>query len=117
MVGDKRTPVAVDQVKFYTSPPAKYAEIAIISVDAGHDFKSDQVVADEAVERIKQEAASLGANGIILSTVGEKGAGTSVGMGYGSTVVGGKMVTNNSTIVMMGQRYKTISGTAIFTWP
>jgi hypothetical protein len=117
MVGEKRPPLNITEVKLYTTPPAKYVEIAILSVDAGHDFKPDQTVMDEAVERVKQEAAALGANGVIITSLGEKGSGSSVGVGTGTSMINGGVVTSNALMVMTGQRFKNISGMAIFVTP
>ena len=117
MVGEKRPPLNISEVKLYTTPPAKYVEIAILSVDAGHDFKSDQTVMDEAVARLKQEAASLGANGVLITSLGEKGSGPSVGVGTGTSLISGGMVTSNTLMAMTGQRFKNISGRAIFVIP
>jgi hypothetical protein len=40
MVDEKRASIDVSQVKLYMSPPEKFIEIAILNVDAGHDFRS-----------------------------------------------------------------------------
>jgi hypothetical protein len=117
LVGEKKTPVSPTLVKLYTTPPSKYVEIALLSVDAGHDFKPDQIVMDEAVEKLKEEAGALGANGVIITSIGEKGTGSSVGMGVGTATSKGNMVTGNSMMVVTGQRFKNISGTAIFVNP
>jgi len=117
MIGEKRAPLNTSEVKLYTTPPTKYIEIAILSVDAGHDFKPDQTVMDEAVTRLKEEAAAIGANGVILTSLGEKGGGSGIGVGTGTAMVNGKMATNNSMMVITGQRFKNISGMAIFVTP
>ena len=75
LVGEKRAPIAVSEVKLYTTPPTKYVEIAILNVDAGHDFRSAQDLMDTAIERLKADAAALGANGVVLSNVGDKATG------------------------------------------
>ena len=40
VVGTARSPLAPEQVKLYTKPPARYEEIAIVSADAAHDGAS-----------------------------------------------------------------------------
>ena len=44
---------------------------------------------DAVIERLKKEAASLGANGVLLQSTGSDGGGGSVGAGVGTTVGGG----------------------------
>lgn len=117
MIGEKRPPLIANQVKLYTTPPSNYIEIAILSVDAGHDFKPDQTVIDEAIARIKEEAAAIGANGVIITSLAEKGSGSSVGIVTGTSITNGNMGTSNGLMVMTGQRFKNISGTAIFVRP
>lgn len=40
MIGEKRSPIDISEVKLYTTPPPKYIEIAILNVDSGHDFRT-----------------------------------------------------------------------------
>ena len=65
MIGATRTPVDPSTVTLYVDPPTNYTTIAIIDVetDAGWD-KQDST--DIVVERMKEEAAALGANGSLL---------------------------------------------------
>ena len=77
MIGQARPAIPVDQVKLYLRPPAKYQEIAIIDASSRGAFAfSDQSKMDKAVQRLRVEAASLGANGILLEGAGEQFGGT-----------------------------------------
>jgi uncharacterized protein YbjQ (UPF0145 family) len=109
MVGEKRASIAASQVKLYTTPPAKYVEIALLSVDAGHDFRSAQDLMDTAIERLKADAASMGANGVLLNNVGDKVTGNAVGIITRPTTPGTPAIA-----AMRSQSYKTVSGTAIY---
>jgi hypothetical protein len=109
MVGEKRAPIAASQVKLYTTPPAKYVEIALLSVDAGHDFRSAQDLMDAAIERLKADAASMGANGVLLNNVGDKATGNAVGIITRPTAAGMPAIA-----AMRSSSYKTVSGTAIY---
>lgn len=112
MVGEKRAPIAANQVKLYTTPPAKYVEIALLSVDAGHDFRSAQDLMNSAIERLKVDAASMGANGVLLNNVGDKAAGNAIGIITHPTAAGMPAMA-----AMRSQSYKTVSGTAIYVEP
>ena len=100
VTGTKRTPLTPDQVKLYTEPPANYEVIAIVnaSSDAGW---TEQGSVDYAVEELKNQAAKLGANGVLLGATGE--TTTTVVGGYGSGYIYSIPVTA-----------KTVSGKAIY---
>ena len=65
MIGSSRLPVDPASVRLYVDPPPVFETIAIIDVEteAGWD---KQGATDIVVNRLKDEAAALGANGIIL---------------------------------------------------
>jgi len=109
MVGEKRASIDVSQVTLYTTPPANYIEIAILNVDAGHDFRSSQDLMDSAIERLKADAASMGANGVLLNNVGDKASGGAVGI-----VTRPSTSSMSSMAVVRSQSFKTVSGTAIY---
>jgi hypothetical protein len=118
LVGTQRPAIDPAQVKLYIRPPAKYEEVALVSADSKHaGARGAQAKMDAAVQRLKVEAAKLGANGIILSGVGDRYAG-SVGYGFGSaTAYGtGSSVTayGAGSTVSAPVYIKTASGTAIF---
>ncbi len=94
MVGQARPPISPDQVQIYLHPPAnKYVEIALLDTSSRNSFTfSAQGKTDAVMERLKGEAAKLGANGILLDGVGDQ-AGGSVGTGFGSATASGHSAT------------------------
>ncbi|MDV3470060.1 hypothetical protein RZA67_15160 [Stenotrophomonas sp. C3(2023)] len=91
MLGQARAPINPAEVQIYSTPPAGAIEIAQLESSSAVGFGT-QGQTDAAVERLKREAAALGANGVILMGVGSSGSpvGMSVGAGsYGSHVGGG----------------------------
>ena len=91
MLGQARPPVDPAQVRIYTTPPPGSVEIAQLESSSAVGFGT-QGQTDAAVARLKREAASLGANGVILMGVGSSGSpvGMSVGAGsYGRHSAGG----------------------------
>jgi len=69
-------------------PPTKYDEIAIIEASSKNSWSStDQGKTEKVVERLKKEAAALGANGVLLQGFGneiEAMVGTGSGTAYGT---------------------------------
>ena len=100
LTGEKRTPVLPKSVKLYTSPPQEYEVIGIVnaSSDSGWTQQGDM---DYAVTELKEQAAKLGANGVILSGTGESSSST-VGA-YG-----------NGAIYAVSSTAQTVSGKAVY---
>jgi hypothetical protein len=82
MVGQARPPISPDQGQIYLHPPAnKYVEIALLDTSSRGSFAiTAQGKTNVVIDRLKAEAAKLGANGILLEGVGDQ-AGGSVGTG------------------------------------
>jgi len=113
IVGKPRSPIAPDQVKLYTKPPAKYEEIAIISADAAHDFMGKQELMNISITKIKEEAAKVGANGVLLDSVGDLYTGSS-GFAVVPTAVTGAPVIGVGS--MNARTGKQASGKAIYVF-
>jgi hypothetical protein len=89
LVGTPRPPISPDQVRIYMHPPARYEEIAILESSSKDSWSfTAQGKTDKVIERMKDEAAKLGANGILLQGVGDQQVGT-VGGAYGSSTASG----------------------------
>ena len=71
VTGEKRTPIDFNLVKFYLETPENYEVIGLVkaSSDAGW---TEQDSVDYAIEELKRQASMLGANGVLLTTTGEK---------------------------------------------
>jgi hypothetical protein len=81
VIGNTRPAINPADVRIYTELPANYQKIAMVSADARNDFASQQNLSDNAIQRLKKEAAEVGANGILLN-------------GFGNYVVGSSGVVN-----------------------
>ncbi|HBK47522.1 MAG TPA: hypothetical protein DDZ67_14035 [Xanthomonadaceae bacterium] len=91
MIGQPRPPIDPALVQVYPTAPAGSQEIAQLESTSAAGFGT-QGQTDAAVQRLKREAAKLGANGVVLMGVGSErsGGGLSVGGGsYGGHVGGG----------------------------
>lgn len=91
MLGQARAPIDPAQVQVYSNAPVGSVEIAQLESTSAAGFGT-QGQTDAAVQRLKREAAKLGANGVVIVGVGSErsGGGLSVGGGsYGGHVGGG----------------------------
>jgi hypothetical protein len=89
MLGNSRPPTDPANVKVYAQPPARYEEIAIVEAAGSAFTVGAQRRTDALIERLKEEAAKVGANGLLLREMGQEAPG-SLGVGTGTTVgVGG----------------------------
>lgn len=97
IIGTSREPIDPDKVKIYADPPAKYQKIAIVEASSKNSWAAtDQGKTDKMIERLKGEAASLGANGILLQGVGDQNLGM-ISSGFGSATA---IVTGMSQMLM-----------------
>lgn len=114
LLGTPRPPIAPESVRVYVQPPPKYEQIATINASSqGSLALTSQQNMDKAIERMKKEAAALGANGVLLQGVQDQQTG-SIGSGVGNTSYG----SNSSVGVGVGGSFglynKATQGLAIF---
>ncbi|MGF1777965.1 hypothetical protein [Vibrio nomapromontoriensis] len=100
LVGEAREPIDPGSVRFYAEPPEIYETIALVnaSSDAGLTKQSS---IDYAIEELKNQAAKLGANGVLLGATGSNN----------SVMLGGQGTDYQYLIPVSEQ---TISGQAIY---
>jgi hypothetical protein len=88
LIGTARPPISPQSVRLYYRPPPQYEEIATIEAGSqGSMALTGQQNMDKAIERLKAEAAKVGANGVLLQGVQDTQGG-SIGVGGGSTSYG-----------------------------
>lgn len=91
LTGKTRPPIPPEQVTIYTSPPpGPYEQIAILDSSSRGSFAlTAQGKTDKVIERLKEEAAKLGANGVLLQNIQDRQSGSiGIGLGGGSGNVG-----------------------------
>ena len=75
IVGETQTPIDYTDVKVYTDYPDNYEEIAIMEASSDLSYKdlsiefTHQQKTNKSLERLKKEAASLGANGVVIQKI------------------------------------------------
>ncbi len=104
LVGQKRPAISAAQVRLYLEPPARYEQVALLDATSrGSMALTPQQRTNKAIERLKAEAAKLGANGVLLQGVQSQSTG---GVGYVDPSVG--------VAAIGGAIHKSGSGVAIY---
>jgi hypothetical protein len=118
LVGQARTPIAPEEVQIYSdSPSASFEHIATLKANSRSAFGSGGPEAeDKVIERLKIEAAKLGANGIILSSFSDSQSAT-IGTGVGSESYGNRSAVGVGVGGSFGIYKKTGRGEAIYVSP
>jgi hypothetical protein len=117
LVGTPRPPISPDSVRIYTQPPPKYQQIAHLDASSQGSFAiTSQQNMDKAISRLKEEAAKLGANGILLQGVQDQQSGA-IGAGGGNTSYGGNSATGVGVGGSVGIYNKAVTGLAIYVPP
>jgi len=117
LVGTPRPAISSEQVKIYLHPPATYEEIALLNSSSRVSWTlTAQQKTDKMIDRLKMEAAKLGANGILLQSTGDQRGG-SVGVASSTASVSG----NSANAIGVGSAIplyqKTGTGIAIYVPP
>lgn len=99
VTGTVRAPIPPAQVTIYLEPPAEFDVIGLVnaSSDAGW---TEQGSVDYAIQELKEQAAKLGANGVLLGSSGDRTTTT--------------FIVSGSVLVPVPVTAKTVQGRAIF---
>jgi hypothetical protein len=115
MIGQARPPVSPEEVQIYTRPPAgPYEEIARLQTSSGGSFSfTAQRKTDAVINRLKTEAAKLGANGVLLEGIGDQPSG-SIGTGGGTESYSSRSSVGGGVGINLGMSKKVGGGVAIY---
>ncbi len=118
IVGQVRAPIDPGDVEIYKSPPRHYEEIALLNASsAGGLWHASEAGTDEAIYRMKEEAAKLGANGVLLTSIVDRPGG-SLGIGIGGFGVSGgrsHVTAGGGGVSVAGPiMHKGVQGVAIY---
>ena len=99
VTGTARAPITPEQVTIYLEPPAEFEVVGLVnaSSDAGW---TEQGSVDYAIQELKEQAAKLGANGVLLVSTGERTTTT--------------FIASGSVLLPVPVTAKTVQGRAIF---
>ena len=117
LIGTPRPPISPESVRVYLQPPPHYEQIATITGSSqGSMAITSQQNMDKAIARMKEEAAKLGANGVLLQGVEDRQSG-SVGTGVGSSSYGSGSSVGVGLGGSFGLYSKAANGIAIYVPP
>jgi len=89
IVGQPRAPISPNAVRVFQMPPRHFERIAILDSPAGTSWIfPDRPSMDLGVSRLREQAAALGANGLLLQRVYDVPAG-GLNIGVGGFGYGG----------------------------
>ena len=117
LVGTPHPPIPPESVRVYTQPPPHFEQVATLSASSQGSFAiTSQQNMDKAIERLKAEAAKLGANGILLGEIHDQQTG-SIGTGVGSSSYGSGGGSSVGVGGSFGITNKAVNGMAIYVPP
>ncbi len=118
LVGGVRAPISPDSVQLYLEPPSRrYERIALLHSSSRRSWSfTSESKADVVVRRLKEEAASLGANGILLDEIADR-PGATVGTRVGTNYMGARGTTDLGIAVALPTSQRYGSGIAIYLPP
>jgi hypothetical protein len=118
LVGQARPPTTPEEVQIYSRPPSTpFEHIATVNANSKSAFRRGGPEAeDQIIERLKIEAAKLGANGVILNNFSDTQA-ASIGTGVGSESYGRRSSVGVGIGGSFGIYKKTGRGEAIYVAP
>jgi hypothetical protein len=117
LVGTARPPISPAEVKIYSHPPPTFEEIAILNASSNSVFSpGGQSTVDKVIQRLKDQAAKLGANGIILEGFSDRETG-SLGTGVGSSSASSNSAVGVGVGGSLGIYKKSGQGRAIYVPP
>ncbi len=96
VTGTKRGAISPDQVRLYSNAPPSYETVAAITASSNMGWTA-QGSQDYAIEELKEQAAELGANGILLGQATERR--TNIQGQYGPIPVVTQTVTGHAIYV------------------
>ncbi len=114
LIGPARAAISPTDVKVYTAPPPQAQQIALLDAHSDSVFgPGRQKTMDKLIERLKTQAAQLGANGIVLGDVSDRQTG-SIGSGVGSSSYSGSSAVGVGVGGSLGIYKKSGKATAIY---
>ncbi len=115
LTGTPRPPIDPSQVRiYYGPPPGGYEEIARLDVSSGAFTYGEQNKTNSVVEKLRKQAASLGANGVLFQGTADGYGGGGVSVGGGAGRYGGSTHTGLGVGVNISPRQKYANGIAIY---
>jgi len=71
VTGNPRTAINSSEVKIYLDSPSNYETVGLVEASSDVEFSS-QAAQDRVINELKEQAAKIGANGVLLLASGDK---------------------------------------------
>lgn len=115
LTGTPRAPINPAEVRvYYGDPGVPYEEIALLETSSGAFTYGEQNKTNSVMRKLTEEAASLGANGILFQGTADGYGGGGVSIGAGTGRVGGRSFSSGGVGVDISPRQKHGRGVAIY---
>ncbi|MEO6137521.1 MAG: hypothetical protein ABIP11_02500 [Luteimonas sp.] len=114
MLGPTYPPLSPEQVRIYYQPPPRYREVALLETESGGFTYGEQNKMNAVLNKLRVEAARLGANGVLFQGTQNGYGGSGVGVGVGGGHFGGHSGFGGSVGVDLSPSQKHARGMAIF---
>jgi len=117
LIGTPRPAISPTDVTVYAAPPPQAQQIALLDAHSDSVFgPGGQKSIDKLIDRLKSQAAQLGANGIVLGDVSDRQTGA-IGTGVGSSSYSGNSAVGVGVGGSLGIYKKSGKATAIYVPP
>ena len=115
VTGTTRAPIDPAMVRvYYSAPTVPYEEVARLDVSSGAFAIGEQAKTNDVIDRLRRQAAQLGANGVVLLGTADAGGGTGVSIGGHGGSLGGRGYSGMGVGVTVSPSKRHASGIAIF---
>ena len=117
LTGTARAPISPSQVKIYSHPPANFEEVALLTASSESSWAwTEQGKTNAVIEGLKKEAAKLGANGVLLQSLGTEGGGSGVGISSGQSYGSGGYAYGTGTTYFVSESHRSGQAVAIYVF-
>lgn len=115
LLGTPRPAIAPEQVRVYFAPPpGSYVEIALLETSSGGFTYGEQNKTDAVLDKLRVEAAKLGANGVLFQGSEQGYGGSNIGVGVGGGSFGSRSHVGGGVGVSISPAPKHARGIAIY---
>ncbi len=114
VTGTPRAPIDPAQVRFYYEAPPGAEQIAIIDANSGAFTYGNQNKSNAIMQKLREQAAKLGANGVIYRGSVSAPSSGGVGVGVGGGRYGGSSFSSAGVGVNISPTQKYAEGAAIY---
>jgi len=115
LTGTPRAPISPDEVQIYhAAPSTPYEEIAQLTTSSGAFTYGEQNKTNSVLNKLRREAAKLGANGVLFVGTSDGAGGSSVSVGGGGGRVGGHGFSSAGVGLSLSPKQKNAVGIAIY---